>query len=518
MQRKKLTAGTIAQISVTGGLFLFLLFGALSQKMAIGQKYQQVFYNGELIGNIDSNTDADQIMHEVRRELAAESENPVCMDFEYSASTGSDWFTPLMGKQELKDALKEKMRVSELDTLVEAYTVAIEGYRGNFSSMQEVTDFLNAVKAEADENGQFTTTVSAEEGHISGIYTAKLTKTNPAESTEVIPEETLADNVTSGVNAALNYQMEYAFANPKDDSYETGILDMDFIEDVEVYEKYVSRDELSDVATEVEEVTKEKETNKIYVVESGDVLSVIAMDHDTTVANIVALNGFSSAETSIYPGQEIIIAVPEPDLSLRVVKGEVYEEEYNAEPVIIENDSWYTTKQVVHQEGTTGRRERNDLVTYDNGIEVSRELAHQTIIVESTPSIIEQGTITPPTYIKPLAGGRFTSGYGKRWGRMHKGVDWACPVGTTVYASSAGTVVSAAYSSSYGYNVVISHPDGRMTRYAHNSKLLVKAGQHVEQGQSIALSGSTGRSTGPHVHFEIYINGAAVNPLKYLGQ
>lgn len=518
MHMRKPTAGTIVQACIIGGLFLFLLFSALSQKITIGQKYQQVFYNGELIGNIEKNMDADRLMHEVRRELAAESENPVCMDYEYSVSTGSDWFTPLMEKQELKDALKEKMRVSELDTLVEAYTVAIEGYRANFQSMEEVTAFLNTVKDEADENGQFTTAISAEEGHISGIYKAGLTETNPVENTEVIPEETLADNVISGVNAAFNNRMEYAFANPKDDSYETGILDMDFIEDVEVYEKYVSKDELSDVASEVEEVTKEKETNKIYVVESGDVLSVIAMDHDTTVANIVALNGFSSAETSIYPGQEIIIAVPEPDLSLRVVKGEVYEEEYNADPVIIENDSWYTTKQVVHQEGTPGRRERNDVVTYDNGIEVSRELAHQTIIVESEPSIIEQGTITPPTYIKPLAGGRFTSGYGKRWGRMHKGVDWACPVGTTVYASSGGIVVSAAYSSSYGYNVVISHPDGRMTRYAHNSKLLVKAGQHVEQGQSIALSGSTGRSTGPHVHFEIYINGVAVNPLKYLGQ
>ena len=122
-------------------------------------------------------------------------------------------------------------------------------------------------------------------------------------------------------------------------------------------------------------------------------------------------------------------------------------------------------------------------------------------------------------YAMPVPG-YMTSPYGyrPRFRRMHKGVDWGCPVGTTVYASSAGTVVSAGYSKGYGNNVVISHPDGRMTRYAHNSKLLVSAGQWVEQGQSIALSGSTGRSTGPHVHFEIYINGVAVNPLNYIGQ
>ena len=96
------------------------------------------------------------------------------------------------------------------------------------------------------------------------------------------------------------------------------------------------------------------------------------------------------------------------------------------------------------------------------------------------------------------------------------GPSTSSPIGTTVYASCAGTVIQASYNGGYGNNVVISHADGRLTRYAHNSKLLVKVGQKVEQGEPIALSGSTGRSTGPHVHFEIYIGGAAVNPLKYI--
>ena len=483
MQKIELTKKVIIELFVIAGLFLVLLFFAVSQKVTIGQKYQQVYFNGELVGNIAGHVSVDDAVHEVRRELAAESDEPLCMDYEYSSSKANHWFTSLMTEDALKEALKEKMKVSEIETQVRAYTVAIEGYRGNFKSMDEVTEFLNTVKNEADTEGQYTTQISKEAGHISGIYTAQLTEVDPKENTEVTPEMTLADQVSAGANGAFTYQMEYAMANPRDDSYETGTIGMEFIERVEVYEKYISGDALSDVETQVEEVTKEKETNKIYVVESGDVLSVIAMDHDTTVANIMALNGF-----------------------------------YNAEPTIRKNDEWYTTKQVVHQEGTTGHRERNDIVTYENGIEVARELAHQTIMVESTPAIIEQGTITPPTYIKPLAGGHFTSGFGRRWGRMHKGVDWGCPVGTTVYASSAGTVVSAGYSKGYGNNVVISHPDGRMTRYAHNSKLLVSAGQWVEQGQSIALSGSTGRSTGPHVHFEIYINGVAVNPLNYIGQ
>ena len=99
---------------------------------------------------------------------------------------------------------------------------------------------------------------------------------------------------------------------------------------------------------------------------------------------------------------------------------------------------------------------------------------------------------------------------------MHKGVDWSCPVGTAIKASCSGTVARAGWASGYGYVVYINHPDGRQTRYAHLSKILVNVGQTVKQGDKIALSGNTGRSTGPHVHFEILINGSQVNPLNYL--
>ena len=99
---------------------------------------------------------------------------------------------------------------------------------------------------------------------------------------------------------------------------------------------------------------------------------------------------------------------------------------------------------------------------------------------------------------------------------MHKGVDWACSVGTAVKASCGGTVVSAGWSNGYGYCITIRHPDGKQTRYAHLSKILVSSGKSVKQGDKIALSGNTGRSTGPHIHFEILVNGSQVNPLKYL--
>lgn len=162
------------------------------------------------------------------------------------------------------------------------------------------------------------------------------------------------------------------------------------------------------------------------------------------------------------------------------------------------------------------------MIEYKNGQEIGREILKEEVYAEAVPKIVERGTKIPPTYIKPIAGGRRSSGFGARSAPTkgastnHKGIDWAVPIGTTVVASNAGTVTHAGWASGYGYAVYISHGDGRQTRYGHLSKVLVKPGQTVSQGERIALSGNTGRSTGPHLHFEIRINGTAVNPLNYL--
>ena len=125
----------------------------------------------------------------------------------------------------------------------------------------------------------------------------------------------------------------------------------------------------------------------------------------------------------------------------------------------------------------------------------------------STPS--SSGLVWPVS-------GPVTSGFGMRWGRMHTGIDIAVPTGTPVLASASGTVVYAGWMSGYGNLVAVDHGGGLSTSYAHNSSVLVSVGQHVEQGDVVSISGSTGHSTGPHVHFEVRVNGAPVDPLLYL--
>lgn len=112
--------------------------------------------------------------------------------------------------------------------------------------------------------------------------------------------------------------------------------------------------------------------------------------------------------------------------------------------------------------------------------------------------------------------GRITSNFGSRWGKKHDGIDIAASQGTPIHASAGGTVSFAGWESGYGNMVKINHGNQIQTCYGHCSKILVKQGQHVNKGDIIARVGSTGHSTGPHVHFEIRLNGVAKNPLDYL--
>jgi len=151
-------------------------------------------------------------------------------------------------------------------------------------------------------------------------------------------------------------------------------------------------------------------------------------------------------------------------------------------------------------------------------IEISKLL--EEITLPSVPPLSNPKKYLPVPwngYIWP-ARGVLTSGYGWRWGRMHQGIDIAAPLGTPIVAAAPGEVISSSWNSGgYGNLVELRHPDGSLTRYAHNNRLLVRRGQQVDQGQLIAEMGSTGRSTGPHLHFEVHSPGkGAVNPITLL--
>lgn len=151
--------------------------------------------------------------------------------------------------------------------------------------------------------------------------------------------------------------------------------------------------------------------------------------------------------------------------------------------------------------------QRDDLSADAKRIERLIEEARSTPVATTTPS--------SGGYIRPLCN-RVTSNYGYRWGRLHAGMDIDGSTGEPIGAAKAGTVISAGYQGGYGYLVLIDHGDGVVTAYAHQSQLLVSRGQRVDRGERIGLVGSTGNSTGSHLHFETRVNGSAVDPRRFL--
>ena len=146
---------------------------------------------------------------------------------------------------------------------------------------------------------------------------------------------------------------------------------------------------------------------------------------------------------------------------------------------------------------------------------VSAELAARIQAAQASSGSAGTGAPSAAGFIWPVVG-PVTSPFGMRWGRMHDGIDIAASSGTPIHAAASGTVIYAGWMEGYGNLVVIDHGNGLSTAYGHQSSIAVGNGQAVAQGQTIGYVGTTGHSTGPHLHFEVRVNGAPVDPLGYL--
>ncbi len=293
--------------------------------------------------------------------------------------------------------------------------------------------------------------------------------------------------------------------------------------DVLVIRDFVRSGDIKDLETATELVTKEHEEATMYEIEKGDVLGMIAQEHGMSLKELYALNpGLEARATKIQIGEPITVMQPESDLKVQTMEELVYTKPINRETVYTKNPDKYIGSESVVDYGSDGVMQITAMVTKLNGEEVDREITDETVLTEPTNKVISKGTKPLPVkgatgnFVYPLEDFRITSSFGPRWGSYHTGVDMAAPYGTQVHAADGGTVIFAGWKSSYGYCIDIDHGKGTVTRYAHNSSLLVKVGQAVAKYEVIAKVGSTGHSTGPHVHFEIRFDDVPVNPMKYL--
>lgn len=465
--------------------------------------YYSVVFNGEKLGVVSSPDIAQEAYLEARLCVENENETSVYIDYDLKVFEEDKLYGKKMSKEELSDKIHDRLNASAVEVRNKAYVVDIEGFTVTLGSKEEVVELLNAAKEKYDTEDKFTSVLTdSTDSRFSYItYEFVSVDTDKREQPVVMTSE--SGQSEAGEAAEMNVSQD-------------GILNINFSEDIEIVETYVPDTQIISLEEAIEMVTKEKEENKIYEVVQGDTLSGIASMYDLTLDELLAMNPDFSVEKYIQIGDRINVTVPEPELSVIVQEQKTYEEAYSLPVEYVYNDSQYTTYSKVLNEGAEGYRQVVANVTYVNGVESAREILNETVITQADARVVEVGTITPPTFIKPISGGRLSSGFGARWGTVHQGVDWACSTGTSIMASCGGTVIQSGWYGGYGYCVTIQHSNGIQTRYGHMSKVLASVGDYVQQGEVIGRSGSTGNSTGPHVHFEIIVNGTKVNPLTYL--
>lgn len=298
---------------------------------------------------------------------------------------------------------------------------------------------------------------------------------------------------------------------------------IDFEKNVEYREGLYLTSSFVSASTINKQLNQKTQTEVTYTIESGDTPIMIAAKNNITLSELKELN--PNIEKSCVVGKTVLLSREIPYMSVRVTKDMEYDEVVDYETVKIDNNNNYKGVTETIVKGEEGEAHVKAEVEYVNGYEVGRTVKSRTITKQPVTEKLSVGTRNPKPatgtvisgngiYCWPVAGGRISSYMGD--GRGHKGIDIAAPKGTSIFAADDGVVIMSKWYSGYGNCIMIQHPDGNITLYGHQSKLIAKYGQTVERGEVIGLVGNTGNSFGNHLHFEVRSNGKFHNPLQYV--
>jgi murein DD-endopeptidase MepM/ murein hydrolase activator NlpD len=304
--------------------------------------------------------------------------------------------------------------------------------------------------------------------------------------------------------------------------YGEKLISATFVEKVAIKEAKVSVAEVLTPKAAWSLITTGSASPEKYKVQEGDTLWSIARAKDMYVDDILKANNLQEDDI-LDLGQEIILVKSKPYINVTA------QVEGNATEVIpyqtkIITDSKAASSIKVKTAGANGKKEVAYVLKKLNGNIEEKKVISEKIIEQPKDKVMVKGShVIQVASRSGSSGGSGAlswpiSGYISQYFAVggHTGIDIAGSIGSPIMAAAGGTVVSAGWNGGYGNCIVINHGNGLSTRYAHCSKLMVSAGQSVSRGQTIALRGSTGNSTGPHTHFEVISGGSFVNPLNYL--
>ena len=308
--------------------------------------------------------------------------------------------------------------------------------------------------------------------------------------------------------------------------YTENTVECGFVEDVRIEEGYVPAKYMTNLGYIAKTLNDTKAGEVTYKVKSGDVWSEISAMNNMSDKDLLKLNpGYDPAVLQV--GDELTISNAVPYLTVLNIERQSqvqnipYRIKYKNDPTMYEGDS------EVLRKGSYGKADVTANVTYVNGEEIDRETVASVTLREPEAELQARGTKKRPTWhptgnFRWPCSGVITSYFGYRDAGVvgassyHEGIDVGNYTGAPVWAADGGTVVYAGWGGGYGYLVKIDHGNGFVSYYAHLNSILVSVGDHVYKGEQIAEMGSTGISSGPHLHFGLLKNDTWVDPLDYL--
>ncbi|WP_408008793.1 peptidoglycan DD-metalloendopeptidase family protein [Pseudalkalibacillus sp. A8] len=308
----------------------------------------------------------------------------------------------------------------------------------------------------------------------------------------------------------------------EDNKKEDKVLSVSFDQEVDIEPAKVQSDDLTDpedALTKFEMGTLEKQKHEV---KKDETIRSIVKKYDLNQEKLYELNPKINKDDKLKEGQELIVMAYEPYAQVIVKERLTKEYAIDHETEVKKDDSILEGKTKIEQKGKDGKKAVQYAITKTNGKVTEEEVLNEEILSEPVKEIKLKGTKVIPSrgtgsFQWPAVGGYVSSHKGQRWGRDHKGIDIARPSERSILAADNGKVISAGYTTGgYGNKIEISHNNGFKTVYAHLASISVSPGQTVKKGQKIGVMGSTGNSTGVHLHFELYKNGALQNPLNYV--
>ncbi|MCU9613463.1 M23 family metallopeptidase [Caldibacillus lycopersici] len=438
------------------------------------QKIYHVYINDEYLGTVSNKELVEDLVTEKMNAVKEEYK-----DYDFSLTTDEIVFVP---EQMFRESKNEDDQVlneinNDLAIKVEAVALKIDGkvvtYLENQDKVEEVIDQLKL--------------------------------------------KYVSDKDLEKLQASADSEVEA----PALENGESRLLDVHLSKNVTISMENVKPDQILKTDNVVKLLQKGTLEEKKYSVKEGDVLGSIAEDHGLKLKQLLELNPKIDEDTVLQIGDQLNVTAYEPYLDVVIEKEVFKEEKIDYTTKVVEDSSMFKGDSKVVQEGSEGQKAVTYIISQVNGQEVSKEVKEEKVLKDPVEKIVHKGTKVVPSrgtgsFIWPTNGGYISSTMGYRWGNFHKGIDIARPSNYTIKAADNGKVVSAGWDGDYGNKIVIDHGNGMRTVYAHLSSINVSVGQTVAQGSKIGVMGSTGDSTGTHLHFEVYVNGSLKNPLNYL--